>query len=380
MQPGVFSIFCDESGFTGHDLFNPSQPYFTYAAVQISNQEADHLLSNVRQQFGIKGEFKCSKLLTYNRGRKAISAILEQVGKRTRVAIYEKRYALAAKLYEYTFEPALPYGILYSIGFNKFITNLIYLELVSSPEHTGAWLKGFQNFVRSGDSDGLNSMISNSGPSEERWILGDVLTFMRANIAVIAEEVEGLRRDSGEMDPWVLDLTTSGLAEVLRAHCDHLQTLDVTCDRSQAIAGHSRIFNAMIGRTDRPTVTIGHRQRSPVFNLHRAIQFAGSDESSGLQIADVVAGAWKHIMSSTRTTLERTWASHFSSQQLASVMVPEIAYVDLSTQKAQFYRHLLQALAMRSADGPISVNDLSSLLSTATGAAGLSSLASILER
>lgn len=125
-------LFCDESGFTGPDLLGPS-PYFTYASVAIEDDEAKELVQRIIRDYRVQGlELKGRKLLQFARERRAVADIFNVVEGRVRTAVFEKRFALACKLYEYVFEPVLAShsSIFYALRFHLFIANLMYLHFL----------------------------------------------------------------------------------------------------------------------------------------------------------------------------------------------------------------------------------------------------------
>ena len=73
------TVFCDESGFDGNNLWHPDQPYFSYAAVCIAPDEADAIIAEAMQRFKPPGnEIKTAKLLRSNPGRKLSNGYLSR--------------------------------------------------------------------------------------------------------------------------------------------------------------------------------------------------------------------------------------------------------------------------------------------------------------
>lgn len=50
------NLFCDESGFTGQDLLNPDQQYFSYSSVLMNPLEAGEIVAQVRTDFPLGKE------------------------------------------------------------------------------------------------------------------------------------------------------------------------------------------------------------------------------------------------------------------------------------------------------------------------------------
>jgi hypothetical protein len=101
-------ISCDEAGFTGNKLLNPDQPFFSYASHDLSLDEARDLISRLRAKHSVQMPgLKAAKLLKSVRGRRLILEVLDTMSGRYIASVYDKRYSLAAKLFEYLYEPVL---------------------------------------------------------------------------------------------------------------------------------------------------------------------------------------------------------------------------------------------------------------------------------
>src|SRR5690242_623787 len=93
------SLFMDESGFTGPDLLERSQPFVAYAAVEIEEQRAAKIIGQSRVRYGTQAdEIKASNLLKRPRGRRQAQELLGDVSAdKMRILVHNKRLALAAK-------------------------------------------------------------------------------------------------------------------------------------------------------------------------------------------------------------------------------------------------------------------------------------------
>ena len=74
-------ISCDEAGFTGNRLLDREQPYFAYASVDLSTDEAVALIGDARRRMhGLQmPELKASKLLKTEAGRALILEVLRRL-------------------------------------------------------------------------------------------------------------------------------------------------------------------------------------------------------------------------------------------------------------------------------------------------------------
>jgi hypothetical protein len=68
------TIYGDETGFSGNNLLDESQPYFVYCTVAVSHERAGDLVNQAKRDFRLDNpELKGQKLVRHARGRKAIT-------------------------------------------------------------------------------------------------------------------------------------------------------------------------------------------------------------------------------------------------------------------------------------------------------------------
>src|SRR6266478_1049068 len=152
----MLTLFCDESGFTGQDLLNPDQLYFSYSSVLIDPLEADEIVAKAKVDYPLGNELKGSRMLSNSPGRKAAEFIFDKIVERSITVVADKRYALAGKLYEYIFDPVVGgNSALYNVGFHKCLTNLLYAQFTSRDPSAIELLNSFQKAVRTQDFSGL---------------------------------------------------------------------------------------------------------------------------------------------------------------------------------------------------------------------------------
>jgi Protein of unknown function (DUF3800) len=148
-QKKIQEIYCDESGFTGNNLLDEATPFFAYATVAVSHEEAEEFVERVIKDYKVQtSELKFQKLIKYSRGKQAITYILKAFSHRAKVSINDKKFNLACKFYEYIFEPtvASKSSIFYNLNFHRFISHLLYLHFEQKSEYAEKiWLYRFQH-------------------------------------------------------------------------------------------------------------------------------------------------------------------------------------------------------------------------------------------
>lgn len=123
------TLYCDESGFSGPNLYRGAAIYFTYAGAAIEPDEASAALSEFRKRQGhTQGEVEFAAARKRDRGVAALDWILAEHGHRATVWCADKKYATAGKFFEYVFEPILTdhNALFYQHDFHRFIANLLF--------------------------------------------------------------------------------------------------------------------------------------------------------------------------------------------------------------------------------------------------------------
>ncbi|MFI5224518.1 MAG: DUF3800 domain-containing protein, partial [Nitrospirales bacterium] len=289
-------IYGDESGFTGNNLLHAEQPYFSFGTVAVEDPEAREIVSRTVRAYGITSpELKGQKLLQFARGRKAIKEIFTSLRGRVKAAVFEKRYTLAGKFFEYVFEPPLAANnaLFYRLRFHLFIANLLYLHFTQKSRYAEEIFAEFERFMRTLDPAKLVYTTTNLLSPERPPVLELVAAFTAANLESVQEELDSLRgTDTGK---WVLDVTSTALYSLLCEWGDEHDVLDVFCDDSKPLANNPVFTAAMVGRTDKGYHTLFGERRPVTFNLLREVQFVRSVDTAGIQLADVVASATRAV-------------------------------------------------------------------------------------
>jgi hypothetical protein len=102
----ILEIACDEAGHTGPDLLHKDQRIFAFSSVELTDAEAFEIVRKARIDHPVQmQELKASRLLTTNRGRNLIAALLAAIEGRYVVSVADKLLALCGWLFEYVYEP-----------------------------------------------------------------------------------------------------------------------------------------------------------------------------------------------------------------------------------------------------------------------------------
>ena len=296
-NPAPQAIYCDESGFTGTHLSDETQPFFVYTSVAISAEQATAIATEARTVFRIQSrELKGTSLLKSPKGRRAISLLLERCLPNSKCVVIHKKYALACKLFEYIFEPALSEdsSIFYHLGFNKFVSTLLYAESRTGDRWNRILFDRFEQLLQSQSLEDIE-LFFDQGPTKRRTrsVAREVVTFAHAQRSAIVEELQTIR-SLGHTGKWTLDVTYTAVYSLLCYWGERFSQLNVFCDESKPLAAYTRehegIFAAMVGRTDKQYFAFpGNKPKLVTFNLFQPISLVHSEDHPGIQIADVVS-------------------------------------------------------------------------------------------
>jgi hypothetical protein len=292
------SIYCDEAGFTGNNLLDDQQPFFSYATVALDADAAKGIVEKAMRDFRLAGsELKAHRLLGSNRGRQALAFVISACAGQVRVAVYHKHYTLASKFFEHIFEPALAEqnSIFYHCGFHKFISNIIYFESLVNTERAVKALEGFQKLMRSRNAVHIDSIFPPSAlGADYSAVLRDIETFAICHRAEIAKDVAAFG-ENNSLYRWMLDVSVGALWNLLQSWGEDYPSLSVYCDASHPLYEQRDYFDIMIGRTDRAYATFEGKQQPLIFNLAESLHFVTSQDHPGIQIADVFATTSNYI-------------------------------------------------------------------------------------
>lgn len=348
-------IYFDESGFSGNNLRDDGSPYFVFAGVLIDPQEAEALVSEVKKACRIQGELKGANLTKHPNGRKAISTVLERSASKAKVVIADKKFALAGKLFEYIFEPAISANskFLYNAGFHAFVANILYAAWQAQPETTGVLLKAFQESMRSLDQkhiDGLSAVFTGAADKDSPQSL--VFRFAQANKEAIGSEMD----DLGNENPagrWVLDLSTTCLDGLLASWGETLDGMKVICDSSKPLKEMQEPFRWRVGYDgEKQYVEIGGRRKLLTYSLAEPIAFGKSHEFPGLQLADVIASAISYAMRNQEDEEANAWLQQIDdAHAVDDAILPDASRANVNRLEGLLNSMLLIELVKRAESG-----------------------------
>jgi hypothetical protein len=306
------TIYCDESGFSGNNLYHDPAPFFTYAGVAIEPEAAEQALLHIKGILGYhQGEIKYSSLAKKERGIQALDWLLDEHRTKAKVWFAHKKFAACAKFFEYVIEPVISdYSyIFYQHGFHQFISNLLYVGIHGDHRDSCEMVADAQKMIRDRDTAGLKRLLlplsDGVSPMENPYEAIAVIAAKHRDR--IAEEMADLV-NVGESGSWTMDLTLSAFVMVIRSFATTLPNLTVVCDTSKPLQVQFDIaqrvaeadFGGIMGELGWPA---GSRAKldSPI-NIVKS-----SVDMPGIQLADLFAGMTREVLTNGTGELAKKW-------------------------------------------------------------------------
>ena len=286
-------IAFDESGNTGQDLINPTQPIFSLASVHLSDSETEEAIKILAACEG--KEIKFSSLIRSAAGRQRVLSFLQspyaKIDK-AKTYVIHKRYMVVGKIVDLLIEPlAHRDGLnLYQQGCNIAMTNLYYtcLPTVCGEDEFTDFLGKFVEMIRKKDECSIMKFYDSCA---RMYHCAKVPGFKK-DLAVMFKSIEVIGEVLRASDVTQLDPSVTSFVQ----HCDAWGSclncdFDVVYDESKPIRQQQTLLSILMAK-DEQQVQVGYDYRKMILPLKATgIKFGDSRKVKQLQIADVIAGA-----------------------------------------------------------------------------------------
>jgi hypothetical protein len=365
----ALEIYCDESGSTGSRLLDENQRVFSYASVAISDGEAFAHLSELRRKHQLPAnELKASWLLRHPEGTSFLLSLLNRLEGRYSVVLYDKLFALCAKVFEYLFEPVFPDAVLkllYGKKMHLFVAMYCYHFFQAEDASGEPALRQFEKFMRTLDPSAAPILFAAPAEDGAEDPFAMILNFARNNRRLIladniGEAGLGGMPDSGQ---WTLDVALPALWSLLTFWGAKGRPLKVICD-------HSRPLEAQIGFVKGGPDDVAIQRIYELFEgvgeltfeLAVPVEFADSRNRPALQVADLIAGTASACLrrvlpEATLAPLDEVIEPHI----YAHSVLPDPDYARIYERGPMINWIMLQGLSQREFRGPGDYFDLDAL-------------------
>lgn len=280
--------------------------------------------------------------------------------------MHHKKFALAAKFFEYIFEPliAAANSIFYTIKFHRFISSLLYFWLATKEEPAEQLFKDFAAMMRSLDGNKVASFFPEQGLVQQVTAtpISQIATFCLIHRKTIGSEVDALR---GDDQNWILDLTTAAMMSTLACWAETMHDLDVYCDNSKPIQAQADVFQHLVNCKDRTRMSIAGRERLITFNLVQPITMVDSASTPGIQLADVIASSFAYALNHPDDTEAQQWKQSLKGRLTDDNVWYDRQDVDLTAREPFVNAVVLSELVDRSVRKANLLDGLERVIATA---------------
>lgn len=344
-------ISCDEAGYTGPALLDAAQPFFVYGSHDLSVDESEALIADIRAAYPIQAaELKSASLKRRRDWASICTMVTGRCAGRALVIAYDKKVALAGKVFEYLFEPVLEDNnlLFYRIDFQRFIMNAVHEVLNDADSPYGDLATQMQQFMRSFDPETAPSLFG-AAAGRHPVIMERILTFCRGYADVIAERTSHLRPGNSTTGKWALDLTSTSLFTLILSGWGHRHDrLTVLCDDSKPLKDGDVLFNGFIDREGEEQLEAGRYHVGIRANLTGPVEFGSSLTHPTLQVADLVAGITAYALANAVSPDVEAWVwGHMHDNYIMA----DPSLSSRSSQTGKLGRAVLKELARRAAAG-----------------------------
>ncbi|WP_298813271.1 DUF3800 domain-containing protein [uncultured Roseibium sp.] len=345
-------IACDEAGHTGPDLLSKNQRFFSFASVNVSDEEAFAIIDEARSKFPVQmPELKAAKLMGSVKGRKLVAFVIERINGRFAVNAQDKLLALCGWLFEYVFEPVIQDNpkIFYEKDFHRFVAMFTYIWLLDEASNAPETIKQFQNYMRSKDISLAPILFEHQSTTDEDnfhpfELIQRFATGYKNEIQTDNAKIEEHSTDKGK---WTLDLSASSIWSHLNHWGQYDRALTVICDESKPLRDLAPMLS---GNPNDPAVlragalfgqkNLGWRQKAPVC-------FGDSRNHPSIQLADIIASAVVYCFSRGLPEGFAQAGSIIDNAMLRDSIFPDYKRVELSDPEVAAHYAVLYELAQR---------------------------------
>ncbi|MFL0163953.1 DUF3800 domain-containing protein [Candidatus Clostridium helianthi] len=304
-------FFCDESGQTGSNYLDTTQPFYVLGGwIKPDNMDDDEFKSafhNLRAG----NEVKSSKLVRSPKGRETLLKLINMASEYNFIPIYcivEKRFAISARMVEELLDPKyndlVPNSATYDeMSISKYDLAMMFYKLPDNIINDFA--KNYSKHDISGIIDCINRMIEYFDTNKYKQfakIVENSLRFINSNPAFSSDndntdDIFSHKIDKEKAIQSVNWFTFYTLISILDDYAyKNNKFISIVHDEQKTYdVSFLSMFNVVTKGEDYVT----HFQNNPlrgIKNKLTKLDFAESVDSEYIQMADVLVGSWNYIL------------------------------------------------------------------------------------
>jgi hypothetical protein len=289
------TIFIDESGYTGEDLFNAEQPFFTLASLNLSEEKCKFLTDKYFGEINAR-ELKHSNILKYPKQQEMVTNFLKELANTpdiVKFSVSDKRYVLITKMVDNLIEPLLYESgyDLYNQGGNIGLSNVLYYMYkthLSKIEFEDI-LRNFQIMMRERTTVSYENFfkIFNNTFSNELDELNDF--FKLWYLKKSPEDIFSFPKNNLNIAFTCAFKMVADWSKISKKQHSLIH------DNSSNMSKEKKLWDYLVG-TDIPSSVVGYDTRIMKLPIQlKETSFVDSKDWSGLQLADILAGSINYV-------------------------------------------------------------------------------------
>lgn len=339
------TLYFDEAGYTGNNLLDKDQAFFCYLGIE-SDSDKEKLFASLKKKYNyIDSEVKGKNICRSNKGQKFLTELWDNFGPSVKYVIHNKKYALACKLFEYTYEPVFSEvnTLLYGMGFHTFMASFFYTGFIASDKTAESIFNGFYQFVKE-QKPGYRLELLGHKPEKDHP-LSWFYNFCVNNKKEIVSDIDF----NSEIEHWLLDLTSTSLFSLLTQFAGNsAEPLKVFCDESRPLFADTSMHNIMIGDERVLYQYLAGKKLRINFNLQEAIIPAKSKDILSIQIADILAASICYAVKNEKTEFGQMIIKNTASSFINdNSILPLNLISDVSISNRDIYLRLMYELSRK---------------------------------
>ena len=287
-------IYFDECGYTGEDLLNVDQPYFVLSSMHLP--EADAVL--LRDEFfkGVRSdELKFASLKRKTSRQEMVLNFLEYLKANEQlynICVVNKRFALVCKTVDFVIETAMSRlgQDIYKDGFAVALANMLWFTIpeIYGKEKFEQFLSSFQILCREQSQEAFEAFFSEiptiRSPGVDLFELFDL-----AKKLITIDDLTTANVD-------ILDVAFPEFLVLMQIWRGKLAgEITIVHDESKNIQSIEKIWKQLLN-PNLPQLNYVDSNITIKYPLLVEAEFRSSHNNPGLQLADVVAGAFNKQM------------------------------------------------------------------------------------
>lgn len=370
------TVYCDESGFSGPNLYHDSLAYFVYAGVAIEPDAADAALVRIKGHFKkFQGEVKFSSLVKKDEGLKALDWLVAEYGGKTKVWFAHKKFATAGKFFEYVIEPIVTdlSQLFYAHDFHRFIANMLYVGMLAQDRRADELLADLQHMIKERNTTGLKRLLGSDTTTEEPHEALDNIAAIAVGYRDIVLDELGRIAAMGDAGVWMMDLTVTACITIARAHAEEHETISLYSDDSkplkEGLETAVRLASADLSPVLEP---MGWKAGAPAKMGGPITLVKASQNMPGVQIADLFAGMVREVLTNETGQPANRWRDALWKKTILPNFVKhEFRYIDPSRAMTRVNARVLAELANRARAGKDPIEGMIEFYQTAKAREGM---------